>query len=305
MIRTYLNRFIFTLAVALGVAACANSQAQKPANAGASPARSADAYAAEALATFELQRDGARSLNLINEAVKQAPNRADLAYLQASLCARMDGCSPEPYDARLRKLDPKNAIVWMRALATAQRQRDAAAEAQILDALGRSERFDVYWNPLVANLTLARAPTQQRSEAVLSETIRWLSATIIPEFQPLTLGCSRGRTGDPQWAERCRRASRVLMNADTFLAESVGIALARQVTAEPTEIAKLDERARTAGYLWRTAADLIAAQIERDKFAVEQVKLMKKLRREQDMHLAIVRWSGRPVVPPADFKLEE
>jgi len=304
MNRTYLNGFIFSLVLTVGIAGCASSQVEKT-KPSASTERSADAYAAEALATYQLQRDGSRSLNLINAAVKQAPSRADLAYVQASLCGLIEGCAPEPYEARLRKLDPKNAVVWMRSLASAQRQRDAAAEAQILDAIGRSERFDVYWNPLVANLTLTRAPTQPRTEAVLSETITWLSATIIPEFQPLTLGCSRTRTAEPQWAERCRRISRVLMNSDTFLAESVGIALARQVTAEPSEIARLDERARTSGYLWRTAADLIAAQIERDKFAAEQVKLLKKLRREQEMHLAIVRWSGRPIVPPPGFKLED
>jgi hypothetical protein len=132
-----------------------------------------------------------------------------------------------------------------------------------------------------------------------------MSATIVPDFQVLTQSCARGRTGEIAWADRCRRLARVLLNGDTYIAESVGLAIAKQVTADPIELSNLDARTRTSRYLWRTAADLIAAQVERDKFAAEQIELMTKLRREQDMHLAIVRWARRPVIPPPDFRMDE
>jgi hypothetical protein len=307
---TYLNRFILAVAIACGTLGCASSEPQakaseSKASSRAQPERTADAYVAEALATYQLQRDGARALNLMAAAAKQAPTRADIAYAQASLCETLEGCGPEPFEARLRKLDPGNAVVWMRALSAAQRARDTAVEGQILDAMGRSERFDLYWNRLAANLTLTRSVGKAVTEAALSETIGWMSATIVPDFQVLTQTCARARTGEIAWADRCRRVARVLLNGDTYIAESVGLAIAKQVTADPIELSNLDARARTSRYLWRTAADLIAAQVERDKFASEQVELMSKLRREQDMHLAIVRWSGRPVIPPSDFRMDE
>lgn len=95
------------------------------------------------------------------------------------------------------------------------------------------------------------------------------------------------------------------MSGDTYLAESVGIVIARQVTADPAELAKLNDRARASRYLWRTAAEIVSSQVERDKFAAEHLKLMAKLHREQDVHLAITRWSGRPITPPADFRMDE
>jgi hypothetical protein len=285
--------------------ACAGcgSSPKKPTGA-PTAATSADAQAAEALAVFELQRDGARAWTLISGATKQAPNRVDLAYLQASLCQLLEGCQSEPYDARVRKLDPGNGAIWMHALENAQRLKEAAVEAQIVDAIGNAQRFDVYWNPLVASITTARIAKGSGANAALSETIDWLGSTVVPQFQPLTLACSRSRTTDQQWAERCRRVARVLMNSDTYIAESIGVVLAQQVAAQSPEQAQLKERARTSRYLWRTYAEITNSQIERDKFSLELVELMRKLRREQDVQLAVVRWAGRPVTPPPEWKDE-
>jgi hypothetical protein len=301
---SHLNRFILLATVALGVASCGTSAVKSPAPQGREPTAAPDAFAAEALATYQLQRDGARSLALITEAVRRAPKRADLVYLQASLCRLIEGCPPETYEAHLRKLAPENAAVWMRALAAAQKRREPSVEAQILEAIGRAEHFDVYWNSLGANIASARIANGAAPEAALSETINWLGSTIVPAFQTLTLSCARGRTGEAQWADRCRRVAQVLMNGDTLIAERVGIALAQQVTSDPIEVTKLAERERTARYLWRESAEIINSQVERDKFSLELLELMRKLRREQDVHLAVMRWAGRAVTPPPQWQEE-
>src|ERR1700754_4645413 len=108
----YLNRFILGVVLALTIAGCAAPKnTNNPATA-AAPGKSADTYAAEALGTYQLQRDGARSLNLIAAAVQQAPNRADIEYVQVALCRLIEGCGPEPFEARLRKLDLGKVVVW-------------------------------------------------------------------------------------------------------------------------------------------------------------------------------------------------
>lgn len=294
----YLNTFILTVAAALVLNACGSSPTKTASTAAPAKREPADVLATEALAVYRLQNDGARAWTLISEATKQAPDRADLAHLQARLCQLLEGCRPEPYEARLRQLDPSNGVVWMRSLEQAQHRREPKVEAQILDALGQAQRFDVYWNSLGARVAGVRIANGSRSDAALGETVTWLGSTIVPSLEPLTRACSRSRTARQPWAERCRRIARVLMNGDTYIAESVGTTLAQQVTADNAEQIQLSERALTARYLWRNYAAITSSQVERDKFATELIELMRTLHREQDIHLAVARWSGRPVTPP-------
>lgn len=299
-----LNRFIFGFVVALTLAGCGGTTA-RPDPARAAALTNADALATEALAVYQLQRDGARSWNLISAATQQAPRRTDLAYLQMRLCALIEGCRPEPYETRLRQLDPDNAVVWMRALADAQRRREAIVEAQIVDAIGRAKHFDVYWNALGARIANTRMANGTRPDSALGDTISWMGDTLVPSLQPLTVACSRSRTTDAAWAERCSRAARVLMNGDTYIAESVGTKLAQQVASDTATQMQLSERDTDARYLWRTYAAITSAQIERDKYATEIVDLMSKLRREQDVHMAVARWARRPVKAPPGWTDED
>jgi hypothetical protein len=301
----YLNRFILASAVTIVLVACGGTSV-KPSPAQAPQATSApEAYAAEALATYQVQRDGARAYTLITSATKQAPKRIDLALLQLSLCKLIEGCQPEPFEAQFRKLDPGNGVVWVRALAEAQTRRETAVEVQILDALGQSQRFDIYWNRLTSTVTSARIGNGAAANAALGETASWLGSTIVPSFQTITISCARARTGQQDWTNRCRKVAEVLMNSDTYIAESIGIGLAQQVTADPAEIDKLATRARTARYLWQASSEIINSQVERDKFALELLELMRKLRREQDVQMAVLRWAGRPLVPPPGWVPEQ
>jgi hypothetical protein len=299
----YLNGFILVLATAAGVCACGGATNVKPGPAKEAQATPApEAYAAEALATYQLQGDGARSFALITSATRQAPKRIDLAFLQLSLCKLIEGCQPEPLEAQFRKLDPDNGVVWMRALADAQKRRETPVEVQILEAVGRSQNFDVYWNRLATTVTSARISNGAKPHAALGETVSWLGSTIIPSFQTITLSCARARAGQQLWTDRCRQVAQVLMNSDTYIAESIGISLAQQVTADPAEIEKLATRSRTARYLWQASGEIINSQVEHDKFALELLELMRKLRREQDVQIAVLRWAGRPLIPPAGWQ---
>lgn len=300
MLKVNSSRIVLFAALALALAACAGPREQPP-QPRAEKTQSdllADRLAAEALASYHLQADASRTLELGAAAAKQAPARADLAYLLLSLCRDIEGCDPAPYETRLRQLDPENSIVWMRALQEARERRDEVVEIQVLEALGRGGRFDVYWNPLVASVTDARIALGAGADAALSETVGWLGETLIPPLNPLTRACSRARTQQPEWAVRCKKVAQVLLKSDTYIAESVGLAIARQATSDPGELAKLEQRNKTARYLWRESGTIINSQVERNRFANELLKLMRSLRREQDVQLAVVRWAGRPATPP-------
>jgi hypothetical protein len=45
------------------------------------------------------------------------------------------------------------------------------------------------------------------------------------------------------------------------------------------------------------AGTVVAAQVEKDKFAEQMIKLMEQLKKEQDVSRAILRWAGQPLTP--------
>ena len=62
-----------------------------------------------------------RSLSLLAQAAADAPERPELAWLQAQACQEAPPCEAEPLERRLRVLDPSNgAGGWARALVRTQ-----------------------------------------------------------------------------------------------------------------------------------------------------------------------------------------
>ena len=59
----------------------------------------------------------------------------------------------------------------------------------------------------------------------------------------------------------------------------------------------LEERAATLSYRNQAAGAIVRSQVERDKFSAQFIELMKKLPREQDVSVAILRWAGQPLLP--------
>src|SRR5262245_32923283 len=102
---------LLALIVALGACAGPQTREKSPTGtpaAGRAASGNADQIAAAALGTWATQRDASRALGLIRQAGDLEPERADLTWLQVRLCLELPGCEAEPYEARLRKLDPRN-----------------------------------------------------------------------------------------------------------------------------------------------------------------------------------------------------
>ncbi len=199
---------------------------------------------------------------------------------------------------RLRKLDPGNTAVWLAPLARAQTDKDMRSEAEILDTIGKGERFDVYWNSLLWRLTQVRAsaaPKDQRlpTTAALNDVAKMLSAVILPSLQPLANACSSERVSQSIVAARCKQVARVLENGDSYAAEAIGLGIEQRIYPEGSpEGVALADRIQNLRYRRDTAAAVIESQVEREKFSLQYLELLKKLRREQDVTDAILRWSG-------------
>jgi len=310
VIRTHSIRPILLVA-AIMLSACANQPPQgrtaAPTASSRASSGNADELAGDALQALN-ERDSQGALAAIARANLVAQNRPDLAWLHARICYTTPGCEPEPLDARFRKLAPDNGIVWLGALARAQARQDKRVEEQVLEAMSHAERFDLYWTTLVWRLSVARnaqapqagtpgAAPQPLTEA-LDKTTEALSAVVVPAFKPINTACTLNRIQDPAMRVRCDRISQAMQRSDTTLVEGLGIALAQQLAtpASPAAIV-LDERAATLSYRSQAAGSVVREQVERDKFSAQLIELMKKLPREQDVSVAILRWAGQPLLP--------
>jgi hypothetical protein len=273
------------------------------------PSGNADEVAAIALRSLVVIRDIQGALAASARASELAPDRPELAWLHARACMEVRGCEPEPIEAKLRKLDADNGVVWLGPLARAQARRDNRAEDQILDAMSRATRFDLYWTSLVWRLSAARAagapqpaegvpPRGAPLTAALDSTTESLSRLAIPAFKPLSASCSQQRVQDAATAARCEKISRAMQRSDTTLVEGLGLGIAQRLSVPGTPAAVvLEERIETLSYRSHAAGAVVSSQVERDKFSAQMLELMKKLPREQDVSLAILRWSGQPLLP--------
>jgi hypothetical protein len=300
------------LVVVLLLSACASSPPQ-PSGAKSVPiadSNDADQAAATALALWgtNAKANNSQALSQIQKAAQAAPERPEILWLHLRLCMEAPGCEPEPIEARLRKLDPDNGAVWMGALSRAQARRDARAEAQILDMMSKAANFNIYWTTLIAKLspyvsrmpvaTAVAQPVPTPLTNAMNSTIDWLSALVIPAFRPVTAACDEQRVREPETRVRCELVAKALQNSDTTLAEGFGLGLAQRLAPQNSAaFMQAVEKIQTLRHQNQAAGTVVAAQVEKDKFAEQLLKLNAQLKKEQEVSRAILRWAGQPLTP--------
>ena len=266
-----------------------------------------DHLLALALRAWAVDKDSPHALSLAERAAAAAPARPDVAWLHLRLCAQTPACQPQSLEARLKKLAPENAAVWLSVLSRAQAGKDLQVEQQVLTAMSRSQAFNLYWTPLVWRIATAlnRDPPPRNDKdaaapltSALNETAGWLSAIVTPSFRPLTAACSVEKAREAARRTLCLDIAKVLQRSDTYIAEGLGLGIAQRLaTPGSTQAAQIEERIEVIGYQNQAAGAVMTAQVEREKFSAEVVELLKKLPREQDVSLAILRWAQQPLTP--------
>lgn len=229
-------------------------------------------------------------------------------WIYLRVCVATPSCDPESIEAQLRKLDPGSGTVWLGPLARAQARKDTRTEDQILEVMGKAGHFNVYWTTLVARLTppVSRSPvaTSVAQPAptpltnALNTTIGYLSRLTTQAFTPVSLACDAQQVRDPARRVRCDRIAQVLQRSDTTLAEGVGLGIAQRLAVPNSAVSmQITERINTLSHQNQTSGTIVAAQVEKDKFSDQMLKLMAQSKREQDVSKAILRWAGQPLTP--------
>ncbi|MBL8271444.1 hypothetical protein [Steroidobacter sp.] len=304
------NGWALLVVLLAGCGGTPSKQASAPPT--AAEGNDADLLAGTALAIWGTNpnANSSQALSQIQKATKAAPDRPELLWLHLQLCLEVPGCEPESIEARLRKLDPSNGAVWTGPLTRAQLRGDPRSEEQILEVMTKAGYFNVYWTTLVAKLTppLSRTPvgtSGSGAQAIpapvanaMNATIGWLSSLTIPEFKSVGVACDEQHIREPATRVRCQQISQALQKSDTTLAEGMGLGIAQRLAAPNSAGAlQLTKQVQTLRHQNQAAGAVVAAQVEKDKFAEQMLKLMVQLKREQDVSRAILRWAGQPLTP--------
>ena len=257
----------------------------------------ADSLAAAGLLSIDKHSD--QSLPLIERAIAAAPSRADLIWLQAEVCAKVASCDPLPIQSRLRDVDPSNAAGWVGELVRADSSDDAEAKDAALVAIGHSDRFDMYWTTLISRLSEAVIHVHKMSpqEAVVSITGHQ-AAEPIPGYGAAAKACEGDRLQRAAVNEACRGVARAFQQGDTYLAEMIGVAIAKRVWPEDSpEWKAAAEAHRVVEYRSKLFLKL---DVKDDAHAEKCLMLCSKYRREQDVWLAQIIAAGWNPNPPVN-----
>ena len=260
----------------------------------------ADSLAAAAL--IGVRVSPVRSLDLIARAAAQAPNRADLAWLDVSLCRAVSDCNPTPLEAQLRTIDPTNGAGWLGPLGRAVERNDGEERVRALSSLGRSERFNLYWISSIrqASLAIERLHRWSATESVVS-TIGAMAAAALPAYENASQSCKGEALEQSEVLATCRGIARSLMRGDTVVAELMGIAIGKRVwAADSEEGLRIRELERVQRYRMTAREKLVLRQSFTNEWAKRYLEIAATVATEQELAVAELLRAGVPVDPTTD-----
>lgn len=267
--------------------------------------------AAAVLKQFGAETDSG-AYPLAARAVQLAPQRRDLAWLAVRLCAGSSDCNDTEPEKHVHDVDPGNGVGSTGALTRAQRKNDAAAIDSALAAIGSSERFYVYFSPLVAATAAELAevqhhgPGQPSGKEIASSTLEMMgiiASSVLPPSQSFSVSCKgvaleqvAGRL------ERCRRAAEAFARADTFIVEGLGLSLQQQLwPLDSSEGRAISARRRVFQYRLEEYSRLNISSAKVDEFPVDALDVFRGHEREQDVALWYFAKADVPPDPPANW----
>lgn len=227
-----------------------------------------------------------------------APNRKDLAWLHLELCVRVDSCDVAPIEAQLHALDPGNAAVWSGSLARASKVDDTTRIEAILTSMAAGERFDTYWNALVAHTASALIRTNVIDGATATVTATEVVAVHALSYQPLAKGCGGKTLEQPKMLDTCRRLAAILRRSDTYTTEMFGQDLALRLWPKDSpEYREATEERRVSHYRLDTENKLVG-HFSGKEGSERYLQLLTAHKTEQEVWLADITASGLSPNPP-------
>jgi hypothetical protein len=243
------------------------------------------------------------AVDLLARATAAAPERADLAWLEIQVCRDVPTCDPEPKAVRLRTLDPSNGAAWLNALARANAANDEAARINVLSALARTARVNIYWTTIIVHLTRALADTQKVPlREALVDVIGVLAAKAIPAYSATSNLCKGDRLNNVELVGDCRNVALAFERGDTYITELMGVAIAKRVwPVDSPEWKAAAEARRVYEYRSKLWMHSELSSLRNPRWAERYLALCEQNRREQDVERQEFIDEGKSPDPPPNW----
>lgn len=260
------------------------------------------------LAAALIGRDGDGPLALANRAARLAPDDAATGWVDLRVCASTPGCDTRGVAAAMRWLDPDNAAAWLPTLEAAVASHDDVETDRVLAHMARGSSMDFYWNPIVARAFDALRSVAPRipghaldsDAAILVAVERAADRLIVPPLAALETVCRDSRSGSPR-RSACEAIARLLRHGDTIDAQYAGYSIGRRFARYGSaDFRTFGEARRVLEWRVANAARFDAPLLPwlRSAHARWRVEQMRKLGRQEDVILAVLRYQGLPIDPP-------
>ncbi len=263
---------------------------------------------AAVLSLFHGDTEPAAALELAVRASDAAANDPAIGWIRVRICANTPGCDVRDAATAVRWLDPENAAAWLPTLAVAQRDKDGTEVDRVLADMAQGERFDFYWNRSVALMfdALKAVPRTLPTHALGSDAARLdfvaglATGELLPPIRPLMDACRDSSLGTER-RESCLKIAKSMQQGDTIIAQIGGLDLEKRcVVPDGKELRTLGDRRRTLEWRVASAAPFATPVLPwlKNAHARWRVAHMRRMAREDDVLIAILRQQGTPIDPP-------
>ena len=249
------------------------------------------------------------AVSLAERAAATAPSDPAIAWVRIMACYDAATCDIHAASRNMRTLDPGNAAGWVADFRDAASVDAAHGIDGMLADMAADGHFDVYFNALVIRtaeaLHAARSsgPTAVPGDDAAQALVGAIGlVSIIPMFQGLGRACTAPETRAARRSE-CLEITRVMLLGDMSFVQAMGNAIRTRLLKPGTPECEA-QQAWLRTFEWR-AQQLLAVNARAGysaQWASEQMSLMRKLPREEDVVLETLRRANIALEPPADWR---
>ena len=243
-----------------------------------------------------------RPLEMIHRATLLAPNSPELAWLELSICRRVECDATYQIERRTQGLDPDNGFLWVADLDRSIAAGSESAVTGLVNRIGASSKITFYWNPLMVMTVDALAvgdPKLGLSERGVTAA-GVLAGTIIPPLQPLSKACRVEQL--PQQGRRaaCAALMSRLEQSSSIIGQMVALSIQeRWWPAGSPERAVVTAKRRRLDYVMSESSRMRLFHMNHDMAL--RIEAARRYEREEDVDLALIKAFGLPVEPPAEW----
>lgn len=244
---------------------------------------------------------------------------AAVQWVALGACGKM---GPQPEDciapaalARLERLAPDNAAVWLLAFDRARQQGDHEAARKALARAAQAREFSTYYGTLLKSV-LETARALPMSPALVQElagkdgnayaaSYMLAAGNVLylptPSLAPVFEACKSPGHDDALRAD-CAQVAQLLSWGDTLMARAAGLALQERLATTPQAKARAEDARRTLSWQTQQFAVLVLKARHDKELAGQLVRLVLQGGTENSIQIALLRIAGVATTPPPDWQ---